>query len=234
MDTSLDTIGPSGSSLYMCTVGKAMCELAGNFRVISIPINPSLKVQALKVEATIEKIYCRSAYDGKNDKTVEVYGSIDVLIGQMCYDGDTERQAPWEVSGTGYWKLEPENYIKMKKGQTINIDKKVSWKYSLPPTCGIIEGQTVIICRSNLEERDLPHNADDKLEDGCPYCKENHYCYNQVYLNQVIDQGFKTFNFVQIHSSGKTVLEVYFKVVVSDVSPIKGGGTIDTEGNLIR
>ncbi|MGB4839418.1 MAG: hypothetical protein WBP08_10520 [Saprospiraceae bacterium] len=213
-----------------CSTSYLECGL-GCINITRENISPTLLAQAIKVEATIEKIYCRNVYDGKNDNTEEVYGWIDVIPGQICFDGDTERHPPVEVNGNGFWKLEPENYTKLKKGQTKKINKKISWKYSLPPNCGMLEGQTVVICRSDLDERDMPHDADDKLEDGCPGCKLNHYCYDQVYLNQVLGIGSKTFRFTQTHSSGGTILEVYFKVIVSSQPPIKGGGIPDTKGN---
>jgi len=226
----LRTGGPSDTPIFLCAMYDDFCRMTCiNVRIQPLPVRP--KAQAIKVEATIEKIYCRSVDDGRNDNTEEVYGKIELLMGQVCYDGDAERHPPVEATGNYLWELKPENFIKLKKGQTKNINQKKSWKYSLPPNCGMIEGQTVVICRSDLDERDLPHDADDKLEGGCPGGKVNHCCYSEVYLNQVLELGSKTFKFVQTHSSGGTVLEVYFKVVVTSQSPIKGGGIPDTNGN---
>jgi hypothetical protein len=213
-----------------CIAENLTCNMACiQFERVIIP--PKLQAKAIKVEATIEKIYCRNAYDGHKDNTEEVYGSIEVLMGQICYDGDAERHPPVEIKGNGFWKLEPQNYIKLRKGQTKNINKKVSWKYLLPPNCGLREGQTVVFCRSNLDERDQPHDNDDKLEDGCIGCKSNHFCQNGILLSEVLTPGTKTFKFKQTHSSGGTVLEVYFKVIVRSQSPIIGGGVYDTKGN---
>jgi hypothetical protein len=135
---------PSGVS-FACTVGNAFCVGACSFQLIRTPINSAPKAQAIKVEATIEKIYCRSVDDGKKRQYGRSVWKYSGSYGQICYDGDAERHPPVEVKGNGFWKLEPQDYIKLRNGQTKRINKKVSWKYSLPPSCGSLEGQTVVI-----------------------------------------------------------------------------------------
>lgn len=106
----------------------------------------------------------------------------------------------------------------MRQGETLNINKTLTWQYIFPSKCGLNEYQTIAQLRSNLDERDLPNDADDLLENGCAGCKLNHYCEDVVFLTKVINPGTKTFKFTQIHSSGGTNLEVYYKIVINSIA----------------
>jgi hypothetical protein len=175
-------------------------------------------VQSVKVESTIEKIQCIATYDGRKDQIEEVYGRIEILRGSMCFDGDIDRHPPLNIKGNGFWERKPEDFIRMKKRNVVAINQTISWTYLIPPGCGTNSNQTLVECRSNLDERDMPSNADDKLEGGCSGANQNHYCSSVVYLNDVMQGKPRSYKFVHTHSSGGTILEVHFKVVITPVT----------------
>ncbi len=163
----------------------------------------------VNVKATIEKIVCVNAYDGSSDKTEEIYGEIKVIPGYVCFDVDTgEDHPPVNYSGIGKWELKPNQYHRMKKGDVLPINYTRSWTYYFPPKCDKDPShQTVVRCQSNLDERDMPHDPDDKLNEPCGGA-----CFNDVYLNQVKQQGEKTFQFQQRHESGGSKFVVHFRI----------------------
>ncbi len=163
----------------------------------------------VNVKATIEKIVCVNAYDGNSDNTEEIYGEIKVTPGYVCFDVDRgEDHQPINYSGIGKWELKPNQYHRMKKGDVLPINYTRSWTYYFPPKCDKDPShQTVVRCQSNLDERDMPHDPDDKLNEPCGGA-----CFNDVYLNQVKQQGEKTFQFQQRHESGGSKFVVHFRI----------------------
>lgn len=191
----------------------AVSCFAGN---LPVPTKPA--AQKVKVRATITKIECLSAYDGKRDKTEEVYGEASINVGLMCFAVDYGDLHPAKnYQGDGKFKILYQYPQKMRKGDKIDVQKSATWEYNLPlPTNCDFSSAYVLECKSNLDEKDMPSDADDKLEQGeCANLWQNHYCSDIVYLNSVMNIGKKNFNFKQIHASGGTKLAVYFTAEIT-------------------
>lgn len=186
-----------------------------NQKVNSLTKNEGLNApKRIEVTVVVKEIECLGVDDGRKGSKdgEEVYGYIKVEPGLICrnfQDYDREQHPIANKIGLGVvWSRGKKNFVRMKKGDKIIINKSSRFDIPLPIGCGIRPEQFAVNIISNIDEYDGGDGKnDDKLED---FCKSKECSYRWPQISTAIN-GFKE-DFIQKHKDGNTLIVVKFKV----------------------
>ncbi len=173
----------------------------------------------IEVTVVVKEIECLGVDDGRKGSKdgEEIYGYIRVEPGLLCRDlrdYDKELHPITNKIGLGViWSRGRSDFVRMKKGDKIMINKASGFDIPLPVKCGIKPGQFVANIVSNIDEYDGGNGKnDDKLED---VCKARECSYRWPAMDMAI-KGFKE-EFVQKHKDGNTLIVVKFRISCTPV-----------------